>query len=294
MNALPSALAILVRRPVIALLAALALALAFVLGALALWSRAEATRVADGFGDALVVSATLDPTLDAAATQKVLDRIEALPEIKLVRYVTPTQERERLAQRVGAELLAGLDDAALPTPPTVDITLSRGALSDAGLAKIEATLKSIQDIVGVQTIPWRPDALRLVLRFGDFAWLAGLILALGALAVAAGAVHHLARSALADVRDERALRAAFGATDAQLNLPSYVATLVLGGAGVAIALVLATWIDGFAWAFANLLPGPAGEGASGLVGPLFLAAALVTAALVALGATRLAIQRAPA
>jgi cell division transport system permease protein len=243
MSAVPHALGVLRRRPVVGLLAALALALALVLGALALWARGEAARVAAGFGDVLVVTATLDPALDEPATQALLDKIAALPEVKTVRYVTPAQERARLAERVGADLLEGLDDDALPAPPTLDITLARGALSDAGLAAVGTTLTALRELSGVQSIPWRPDALRLALRFGDFAWLAGLVLALVALAVAAGAVHHLARAALADSHEERALLSAFGATARQLDLPAYAAALALGLLGVAFAVAQYAFAD---------------------------------------------------
>ena len=137
MSAVPHALGVLRRRPVVGLLASLALALALVLGALALWARGEAARVAAGFDDVLVVTATLDPALDQTATQALLDKIAAVPDVKTVRYVTPTEERARLAERVGANLLQGLDDDALPAPPTLDITLDRGALSDAGRAALD-------------------------------------------------------------------------------------------------------------------------------------------------------------
>lgn len=291
MSAVPHPVGVLRRRPVVGLIASLALALALVLGALALWARGEAARVAAGFGDVLVVTATLDPALDQPATQALLERIAAVPDVKTVRYVTPTEERARLAERVGADLLQGLDDDALPAPPTLDITLARGALSDAGLTALGTTLTALREIRGVQSIPWRPDALRLALRFGDFAWLGGLVLALVALVVAAGAVHHLARSALADSREERALMSAFGATNRQLDLPAYAAALALGALGVALAVALARWIEGFAAPFANLWPGPPDATSGTLVGPMFLVAAILVAAAVTLGSTWLAVDR---
>lgn len=230
------------------------------------------------FSDELQVVVYLDADLDAAAEQRLAQRVALVEGVTHVELVTADEALERFDTRFGGgELLEGLEGN--PLPASLELELAPAARDAAGLAHVRAALDGLP---GVDELAAGQDWVEGYARFAGFARSAAIalggVLALAALLIVANTI----RLAVYAREDEIEILALVGAGRFFLRTPFLLEGLAQGVLGGAVALLL------LYASFHLLLPAFA-SGLSILLGqstPHFFAAgqaALLVAAGAALG-----------
>jgi putative ABC transport system permease protein len=255
-------------RPFASLFGASALALGLILAGLSLWM----LRVTDGMEGAIeeqvVLRAHLDPKLDEAATRGTLLALGAIEGVREVAWVGPQAQRAELVQILGAELLAGLDDAVFPRGGLARVTLERGVVTSIeALDALRNRVERVGEVVGVESAPYESRHLAVIFDAADATRGVGLLLAALALVVGALTIYQRIALGLAARRQELVLYRSFGATERWLMGRYFALALLIGGAAAAIGILVGLFIDQPLAEMAALMPG---NTASAVTSPEYL------------------------
>ena len=262
---LSAAIRLLLERPLASLFGAVALALGLVLAGLSVWVLAVVGGAEGALEEQVVLRARLDPKLDEAATKTALLAISAVKGVHEVAWVGPEAQRKELVGILGDELLAGLDDAVFPKGGLARVAIDRGVIADrAALDGLLDGVEKINDVQGIERVPFDPRHLAFLFDAAGVARIVGLGLALLALLAGALAVYQRTALALATRTSELNLYRSFGATESWLMGRYFVLALVVGAAAAGIAILVGLVIDGPLSDLASLLPGNEGNGVTSL------------------------------
>jgi cell division transport system permease protein len=236
-------------------------------------------RMLDQFGDALEVTAFLEPGASPDLQRELAARAGSIEGVESVRLVSPEEALERFRRGVGrgAALLEGLSEN--PLPASLEITLAPEQRSAAGLARVVAALEGapgIDDLSSGQD--WVEGYLRAISLVRTVGWGMATILALATLLIVANTI----RLAVLSRRDELEILSLVGASRVFVNTPFLLEGVLQGTLGgvAALAVLYALFrlvLPGFEFGLEMLLGG---------VSPRFFSAgeaALVVAAGAALG-----------
>ena len=224
--------------PWLTAVSALTIALALTLVGLFAMVVVNANRLMHSLGESLTIPVYLH---DAATSQDVAaveQQIRARKGVKSVKFLTSQQDRERNRQAMSPELLDGLDEAAIPGQPVLEVELeadlaSRGDVEE--LAKWAAGLKSVKS---VDEVPTGAEKLRLLFALVEIARTVGLVLSIVLLASAMFFVFSTIRLGVFARRDEIEILALVGATPSFIRLPFLVEGALQGLCGAVVAMAL--------------------------------------------------------
>lgn len=277
-------------QPVSAVVAVLAIAHAVFFAGTAVWVDGQAGSARATLAEGLYVTASLDPSLDEAQVKAIAEKLAAPAEVDVARVRTPKEERERLEATLGADLLAGIDDLAIPMAVTVDLKLDPESLDEAGLEALQKTIVSLREVDGVTALPWDPGHVHTLFAFASLARWLGLVLGALGIAIALSVVTQLIRRRLEDSRRYAQLARQFGATPSWIETPHYVTAALLGLGGAALGVVMAALVQGRLVAVTKLVPG-LGDAAP-VVGGAYLIWCLAAGLGIALAGAWLSVRRA--
>jgi cell division transport system permease protein len=189
----------------------------------------------DQFGDALQVTAYLEPGLDAAARERLLETAKTVEGVQAVRLVSEQEALERFRAGVGrgAALLEGLDEN--PLPASLEITLVPERRSAEGLAMVVGSLEGLPGIDDLTSgRDWVEGYLRAVALVRGVGIGLAVILALAALLIVANTI----RLAMLSRRDELEILWLVGAGRAFVATPFLLEGWLQGAVGGALALAI--------------------------------------------------------
>lgn len=224
--------------PWLTAVSALTIALALTLVGLFAMVLVNANRLMHSLGESLTIPVYLHESVSKADLDAVEKQIRQRKGVKSVKFLTPQQDRERNKQSMTPELLEGLDEAAIPGQPVLEVELeadlaSRGDVEE--LAKWAAGLKSVKS---VDEVPTGTEKLRLLFALVEIARTVGLVLSLVLLASAMFFVFSTIRLGVFSRRDEIEILSLVGATPSFIRLPFLVEGALQGLAGALAAMVL--------------------------------------------------------
>ena len=224
--------------PWLTAVSAVTIALALTLVGLFAMVLVNANHLMHSLGESLTIPVYLHDTATKAEMTAVEAQIRQRKGVKSVKFLTPQQDRDRNKASMTPELLEGLDEAAIPGQPVLEVELeadlaSRGDVEE--LAKWAAGLKSVK---AVDEVPTGAEKLRLLFALVEIARTVGLVLSLVLLASAMFFVFSTIRLGVFSRRDEIEILSLVGATPSFVRLPFLVEGALQGLAGALVAMVL--------------------------------------------------------
>jgi cell division transport system permease protein len=192
-------------------------------------------RMLERFGDALHVTAFLEPGTSADRQRELATLAGSIEGVEAVRLVSSGEALERFTQGVGrgAALLEGLSEN--PLPASLEVTLAPAHQSAEGLGRVAAALEGAPGVEDVSSgRDWVEGYLRAISLVRAVGWGLAIILTLATLLIVANTI----RLAVLSRRDELEILSLVGASRAFVNTPFLLEGAVQGIAGGALALVL--------------------------------------------------------
>ena len=228
-------------------------------------------RLVADFGDALQVTAFLEPGVDGAARDTLAERARGLEGVTNARIVSEEEALERFRAGVGRgfDLLEGLERN--PLPASLEITLSPALRSGAEMTRISEIVAGWPGVselgAGAEWVEGYSRAIALVRSIGIGL---GAILATATLLIVANTI----RLAVVSRRNELEILALVGASRGFVNTPFLIEGALQGLAGgllawLALYALFRLVLPGFEFGLEMLLGGQAprfftGEEATGL------------------------------
>lgn len=226
------------RQPLASAAAALAIAVALALPAALLGVAAPLQAFAERWREGAGITVYLEPELTDAQAARLGERLLAWPEVAAVEVVG---KRQALADYQRAMGIAGT--ATLVDPQTLPAILELRVHGgdERGVARVQRRLEALSGVALVQSGALWLHRLRAVARLAtSAAWVLGVVMGIGALAVVASSV----RAALAQAAAELELRLLLGATASQVRRPALYLGAGLGLLGGLLAgglLAIGAW-----------------------------------------------------
>lgn len=244
----------LARSPLVGFSAALALAVSLSVLALHVFVIANTNDALDTIARDLSATVYLAEDATRDGVDAMIKETAASPLVRDVTFRTAEEEKARIVELLSADLLTGVDDAAIPTQPVVHVRLRPEQLDEAAFAQMGALTERLAKTPGVASVGFEADHVRVIFAIGDLVRLAGTILGLGALIVGLFFVALLVRVGLDRRVEEIAMLRAVGATEAHIYAPMYVTGALVGVTGGVMAVVISGLIDGRLAALAATAP----------------------------------------
>jgi cell division transport system permease protein len=198
------------------------------------------------FGDAVQVTAFLEPGLDAAERDALVARAQEIPGVAEVHLVDEDEALERFRTGVGQgfALLEGLGEN--PLPASLELGLAPEARTAPELARISAALAKLSGIDETGAgADWVEGYVRALALLRGLAIGLAIILALATILIVSNTI----RLAVLSRRDELEILSLVGASRAFVNTPFLIEGALQGAVGG-----LAAWLLLYAL-FRLVLPG---------------------------------------
>jgi len=187
------------------------------------------------FGDAVQVTAFLEPGLDPPTREALVDRARGIEGVAEARLVTEQEALERFEEGVGQgfALLEGLGEN--PLPASLELTLAADARTAADLSRVSAALATLPGVEETGAgVDWVEGYVRALALVRGLALGLGVILALATTLIVSNTI----RLAVLSRRDELEILSLVGASRAFVNTPFLIEGALQGVTGGVFAWLL--------------------------------------------------------
>lgn len=232
---LRQALQLLRGSPWLATVSALTIALALTLVGLFATVMFNAAHLMQDLGQSLALSVYLQETAGEADVAAVRAKLEAHEGIKKVKVLSREQDRERNKRLLSAELLQGLDEAAIPGQPVLEVEIDAALASRGDVDALVKWTQALKGVASVEDVEFGAEKLRLLFALVEILRTIGIVLSAVLLASAMFFVFSTIRLAVFSRRDEIEILALVGATPGFIRLPFLVEGALQGLVGAALA-----------------------------------------------------------
>jgi cell division transport system permease protein len=147
-------------------------------------------------------------------------------------------DRERNRKLLDPELLKGLDEAALPGQPVLEVEIDADLASRGDVQELVEWTRSVKGVQSVEDVEFGAEKLRLLFAIVEIARTVGLVLSIVLLSSAMFFVFSTIRLAVFSRRDEIEILSLVGATPGFIRLPFLVEGALQGLAGALVAMLL--------------------------------------------------------
>lgn len=232
---LRQALLLLRGSPWLATVSALTIALALTLVGLFATVMFNAAHLMQELGQSLALSVYLQETAGERDIAAVRAKLEAHEGIKKVKVLSREQDRERNKRLLSAELLQGLDEAAIPGQPVLEVEIDAALASRGDVDALVKWTQALKGVASVEDVEFGAEKLRLLFAMVEILRTIGIVLSGVLLASAMFFVFSTIRLAVFSRRDEIEILALVGATPGFIRLPFLVEGALQGLVGAALA-----------------------------------------------------------
>ena len=143
-------------------MSALTVALALTLVGLLAMTLFNANRLLHELGRQMTVSIYLQESTSEADIEALTRKVSARPGVKRVRTLTAVQDRERNKKLLDPALLAGLDEAAIPGQPVLQVELEESLGSRGEVEQLAVWTQSLKSVAAVDSAEFGADKLRVL------------------------------------------------------------------------------------------------------------------------------------
>lgn len=232
------------RTPVVSAVAALSVALALAVIALHVFVLGHTDAALDAIGRDLSATLHLEEDATREGVGQLIEEIARDPLVTRVVFRSAEEERERVVAILSAELLEGVDDDAIPSPPVIWVEFVPEPLDEGRFDAMVALTERLAAAAPVASVVFEADHVGVLFATGDLFRVAGLLFGLVALLVALAFVALFVRVGLDRREAELTLLRAVGATEPYLYAPVAVTASLIGLAGGALGAIIALLVDG--------------------------------------------------
>ncbi|MSQ84663.1 MAG: ABC transporter permease [Myxococcales bacterium] len=221
--------------PWLTTVSALTIALALTLVGLLAMVLFNANHLLRELGQNLTLSVYLKDSTSVEQESAVRKQLEGHAGIKKVKALSREEDRARNRRLLAPELLQGLDEAAIPGQPMLDVEIDAELASRGDVEALVQWTQALKHVDSVEDVEFGAEKLRLLFAMVEIARTIGLVLAVVLLASAMFFVFSTIRLAVFSRRDEIELLTLVGATPTFVRLPFLVEGGLQGLAGAVIA-----------------------------------------------------------
>ncbi len=189
-------------------------------------------------GQSLTLSVYLNENATAEQADAVRTKLEGHKGIKKVRALTRDQDRARNKKLLSKDLLEGLDEAAIPAQPMLEVEIDADLASRGDVEALLTWTQALRGVESVQDVEFGAEKLRLLFALVGIARSIGVVLTVVLLASAMFFVFSTIRLAVLSRRDEIEILSLVGATPSFIRLPFLAEGALQGLAGAVLAAVL--------------------------------------------------------
>ncbi|MFZ4578901.1 MAG: cell division protein FtsX [Myxococcota bacterium] len=217
---------------------ALTIALALTLVGLFAMILFNAGKMMHELGQSLTLSVYVQDATTPAELAALDKQVRAHEGVKSVTLLTREMDRERNRKLLDPELLKGLDEAALPGQPVLELEIDADLASRGDVQDLVEWTRTIKGVQSVEDIEFGAEKLRLLFAIVEIARTVGLVLSIVLLSSAMFFVFSTIRLAVFSRRDEIEILSLVGATPGFIRLPFLVEGALQGLAGALVAMLL--------------------------------------------------------
>ncbi len=217
---------------------ALTIALALTLVGLFAMILFNAGKMMHELGQSLTLSVYVQDATTPAELAALDKQVRAHEGVKSVTMLTREMDRERNRKLLDPELLKGLDEAALPGQPVLEVEIDADLASRGDVQELVEWTRSVKGVQSVEDVEFGAEKLRLLFAIVEIARTVGLVLSIVLLSSAMFFVFSTIRLAVFSRRDEIEILSLVGATPGFIRLPFLVEGALQGLAGALVAMLL--------------------------------------------------------
>ena len=232
--------------PVLTVVAVLTIAVSLILVGFFGFVMSNTGRLLDSVAKDLTITVYLHEGVTAETVDAVMANVkEGAEEHRYVAtFLTPEEVRERTLELLTPELLEGLDEAALPAQPAIEIQLEPRTRRKADFDRITGWLDGLEGVEGVQTLLFSAEKVRIIFAITDLIKVTGLIIVIIVLAAAVFFTFSTIKLAVHARRSEIEVLRLVGATNGFIRAPFFIEGALAGFLGSVTALLIVAYIRG--------------------------------------------------
>ncbi len=195
-----------------------------------------ANGLIDELGARLTISVYVADGTPKDRMTEIETRLRAHPGVRAVRALSREADRERNRKLLDPELLAGLDEEAIPGQPMLELELDSGLASRGDLDTLIAWAKKTREVESVEDVEFGAEKLRLLFAAVEILRTVGLVLAAVMLASALFFVFSTVRLGVFSRRQEIEVLSLMGATPRFIRAPFLIEGALQGLLGSLVAM----------------------------------------------------------
>jgi len=197
----------------------------------------NANEMIGDLGASLRISIYLDDDIGAPQIEALEMRVRAHPGVTSVRSLSPDEDRQRNRRLLDPKLLEGLDEAAIPGQPVLELELDAELAARSDLEELIVWAGELEGVESVEDVQFGAEKLRLLFAIVEIVRTVGLVLSAVLLASAMFFVFVTIRLAVFSRRDEIEILHLVGATPRFIRLPFLVEGALQGLVGALVAML---------------------------------------------------------
>ena len=228
--------------PLLTLVSVLTIAVSLILVAFFFFVMVNANNVLDAMAHDLRITVYLAEDVTPERIDAVQTRIAEREEVRAIEFLSGEDDRTRNKALLSADLLEGLDEAAIPGQHCLEIELEPRQRSKEDFAAIAAWLQELGEIESVQELYFGADKIRVLFAVIDLLRVIGLIICIIVLAAAVFFTFSTIKLAVYSRKDELDVLRLVGATSGFIRAPFYIEGTLAGLLGTLTALVIVAFI----------------------------------------------------
>ena len=228
--------------PLLTLVAVLTIAVSLILVGFFGTLLVNANHVLDAMAQDLRITVYLDPSIDAGTVNALQERIATREEVATTAFLSAEEDRQRNRELLDAELLKGLDQAAIPGQPAIEIQLVPRQRTKEDFTRITEWVGELASVEGVQELYFGADKIRVLFAMIDLLRVIGFIICVIIVAAAVFFTFSTIKLAVYSRKDEIEVLRLVGATSTFIRTPFYLEGAFAGFLGTLTALIIVAFI----------------------------------------------------
>lgn len=224
--------------PLLTLVASLTIAVSLVLVGLFGFILVNADQLLDAIEGDLTVVVELEQNVSPQTVTELVNAIKERPEVASLEVLDADQDRQRTVEALPADVLEGLDDAAIPGRPVIEVRFKTTGRRKDDFHVLPDWLETLEGTSSVQRLHFDAHKVRVVFAVIDIIRLMGFLICSILLAAAVFFTVSTIKLAVYARQDEIEVLRLVGATDRFIRMPFYLEGIFAGAAGSLTALAI--------------------------------------------------------
>lgn len=230
--------------PWLTLVAVLTIAVSLVLVGLFGFVLVNAGQLLDAIENDLTVAVQLKEDVNPQTVTEMVNAIKARDEVAGITVLDAVEDRQRMMEVLPNEILEGLDEAAIPGSPMIEVRFRSDGRRKEDFEVLPDWLGSLEGTAVVERLHFDAHKVRVIFAVVDIIRLLGFIVCGILLAAAIFFTVSTIKLAVYARQEEIEVLRLVGATDRFIRMPFYLEGIFAGTLGSLCALTIVALIHG--------------------------------------------------